>query len=124
MHLPPRPDGSAPFSVAQAGGNEEALKTLSRFVTTLEESSPFMSFNYIVGRTYESHSLPLSASEISSLLDEAIQSGVFLTDSRTILDRATGEYRDINIFRLNRQHPVVVEALKQPAKPQVGTKDE
>lgn len=124
MHLPPRSDGSAPFSVAQAGGNEEALKTLSRFVTTLEESSPFMSFNYIVGRTYESHSLPLSASEISSLLDEAIQSGVFLTDSRTILDRATGEYRDINIFRLNRQHPVVVEALKQPAKPQVGTKDE
>ena len=71
-----------------------------------------MSFNYIVGRAHESRSLPLSASEISSLLDEAIQSGLFLIDSRTILDRATGEYRDINIFRLNRQHPVVVGALK------------
>ena len=92
--------------------NEETLKTLLRFVNKLEESSPFMSFNYIVSRTYESRTLPLSASEISSLLDEAIQSGVFLIDSRTILDRATGEYRDINIFRLNRQHPVVVAAIK------------
>ncbi len=121
---PPAADGAAPYVAAQLRGNEEAMKTLARFVTKLEESSPFMSFNYIVGRTYESHSLPLSTSEISSLLDEAIQSGVFLTDSRTILDRATGEYRDINIFRLNRQHPVVVAALNQPTKQKVTARDE
>jgi hypothetical protein len=88
------------------------MKNLARFVNKLEESSPFMSFNYIVSRAYESRTLQLSTSEISSLLDEAIQSGVFMTESRTILDRATGEYRDINIFRLNRQHPTVVAALK------------
>ena len=111
-------DGGA-FGGATVKANEETLKTLARFVNKLEESSPFMSFNYIVSRTYESRTLPLSASEISSLLDEAIQSGVFLTDSRTILDRATGEYRDINIFRLNRQHPTVVAALK-PGKQKAG----
>ena len=103
--------------------SDETLKNLVRFVNKLEESSPFMSFNYIVSRAYESHSLPLSASEISSLLDEAIQSGIFLTDSRTILDRATGEYRDINIFRLNRQHPLVVAGLKSN-KQKMGAKDE
>jgi hypothetical protein len=104
---------------APRANNEEIMKSLLRFVTKLEESSPFMSFNYIVGRAYESRTLPLSATELSSLLDEAIQSGVFQVDSRTILDRATGEYRDINIFRLNRQHPMVVSALK-PAKPRAA----
>jgi uncharacterized LabA/DUF88 family protein len=120
----PTADRTAPYVAAQLRGNEEAMKTLACFVTKLEESSPFMSFNYIVGRTYESHSLPLSTSEISSLLDEAIQSGVFLTDSKTILDRATGEYRDINVFRLNRQHPVVAAALNEPAEQKVGMRDE
>lgn len=119
--LPVPPDGSLGGTPARS--NEETLKSLVRFVNKLEESSPFMSFNYIVSRAYESRTLPLSLSEISSLLDEAIQSGVFLTDSRTILDRATGEYRDINIFRLNRQHPIVVAGLK-PSKQKVGARDE
>ncbi len=102
---------------------EETLSTLAHFVNKLEESSPFMSFNYIVGRTYESHVLPLTSTEISALLDEAIQSGLFLIDSRTILDRATGEYRDINIFRLNRQHPIVAAALSS-GRPKVALKEE
>lgn len=116
-------EGSGGLAPIAPRVSEETLKNLVRFVNKLEESSPFMSFNYIVGRAYESRTVPLSTSEISSLLDEAIQSGVFLTDSRTILDRATGEYRDINIFRLNRQHPVVAGALK-PTRQKVGTKDE
>ncbi len=102
---------ATPIGVTAPRTSGETLRTLLRFVNKLEESSPFMSFNYIVSRTHESRTLPLSTSEISSLLDEAIQSGVFLIDSRTILDRATGEYRDINIFRLNRQHPSVAAAL-------------
>ncbi len=110
-------------SASRPAASEETLKTLAHFVNKLEESSPFMSFNYIVGRTYESHVLPLSSAEISSLLDEAIQSGLFLIDSRTILDRATGEYRDINIFRLNRQHPIVAAALTA-SRPKVGLKEE
>jgi uncharacterized LabA/DUF88 family protein len=106
--------------------SQENLIGLLRIVNKLEESSPFMSFNYVVSRAYESRALPLSATEISTLVDEAIQNGVFLIDSRTILDRATGEYRDINIFRLNRQHPTVVAALAtpKPAKPRSGGKEE
>jgi uncharacterized LabA/DUF88 family protein len=111
------PSGGNPWS------SGEALISLLRVVNKLEESSPFMSFNYIVSRTHESRALPLSTAEISAVLDEAIQNGVFLIDSRTILDRATGEYRDINIFRLNRQHPTVVDALK-PSKPRSGGKEE
>jgi uncharacterized LabA/DUF88 family protein len=125
-------EARVPLNGAREGGepssgnprsSEENLIGLLRVVNKLEESSPFMSFNYVVSRTYESRALPLSATEISTLVDEAIQSGVFLIDSRTILDRATGEYRDINIFRLNRQHPTVVAALK-PARPRAGGKEE
>jgi uncharacterized LabA/DUF88 family protein len=103
--------------------SSENLISLLRVVNKLEESSPFMSFNYVVSRSQESRAVPLSAVEISTMLDEAIQNGLFLIDSRTILDRATGEYRDINIFRLNRQHPTVVAALK-PSKPRTGGKEE
>ena len=119
------PDAGASLvaTAHRAHADEETLTVLARFVNKLEESSPFMSFNYIVGRTYESRVLPMSSAEISSLLDEAIQSGLFQIDSRTILDRATGEYRDINIFRLNRQHPLVAEAL-QPSKPKAAVKEE
>ncbi len=117
-------DGAGSFVASGTRVNEETMRSLARFVNKLEESSPFMSFNYIVSRAYESRTLPLTTSEISSLLDEAIQSGVFMTDSRTILDRATGEFRDINIFRLNRQHPTVAAALKPSAKPKVLAKDE
>ena len=77
----------------------------------LEQGSLFMSFNYIVNRTAESRIVPGSLTEISALVDRAVQDGVFLTDSRTILDRVTGEYRDINIFRLNRRHPLVAKNL-------------
>ncbi|MGE5619030.1 MAG: NYN domain-containing protein [Sphingomonadaceae bacterium] len=112
MHMENAQVPSAAFPASNhRGSNEDAMMNLARFVNKLEESSPFMSFNYIVSRAFESRTLQLSTSEISSLLDEAIQSGVFLTDSRTILDRATGEYRDINIFRLNREHPTVAAAL-------------
>lgn len=90
---------------------DERLATLIRFVNSLEESSPFMSFTYIANRAYESHLLPCTMGEITAMLDGAIQEGLFLIDSRPILDRATGEYRAINIFRLNRQHPTVVQAL-------------
>jgi len=124
VHMEAAHDGVGGLATPTARANEETMKTLVRFVNKLEESSPFMSFNYIVSRAYESRTLPLSMSEISSLLDEAIQSGVFMTDSRTILDRATGEFRDINIFRLNRQHPTVVAALKAAPKQKAAAKDE
>lgn len=118
---------SAPAPVAEATepspDQGDTMQSLLRFVNKLEESSPFMSFNYIVTRTYDSHALPLSSSEISAMLDDAIQNGVFMVDSRTILDRATGEYRDINIFRLNRQHPTVVGVLESGA-PEDGTREE
>jgi len=91
--------------------DESRLVPLITFVNLLEQGSPFMSFNYIVNRTAESRVLPLSLTEVSALIDRAIQDGMFLTESRTILDRVTGEYRDINIFRLNRRHPLVASTL-------------
>jgi uncharacterized LabA/DUF88 family protein len=91
--------------------DESRLVPLINFVNMLEQGSPFMSFNYIVNRSAESRIVPGSLTEISALVDRAIQDGMFLTDSRTILDRVTGEYRDINIFRLNRRHPLVANTL-------------
>jgi uncharacterized LabA/DUF88 family protein len=100
--------------------DEESLTALVRFVGLLEEGSPFMSFNYIVNRFAESRILQLPLDDVSSLVDRAVQDGMFLTDTRTILDRVTGEYRDINIFRLNRAHPLVARALEEEAAP-IGT---
>jgi hypothetical protein len=65
-----------------------------------------------VNRTAEGRVIPGSLNDISSLVDRAVQDGMFLTDTRTILDRVTGEYRNINIFRLNRRHPIVEKALE------------
>jgi uncharacterized LabA/DUF88 family protein len=100
--------------------DEESFAALVRFVGLLEEGSPFMSFNYIVNRFAESRVLPLTLTDISALVDRAVQEGMFLTDTRTILDRVTGEYRDINIFRLNRRHPLVERSLEEEGVP-VGT---
>jgi hypothetical protein len=96
--------------------DEENLVPLISFVDMLEQSSPFMSFNYIVNRAAESRVVPLALNEVSALVDRAIQDGMFLTDSRTILDRVTGEYRDINIFRLNRRHPLVERVVAGSAE--------
>lgn len=92
--------------------DERHLAALIRFIDVLEQGSPFMSFNYLVNRSAESRIVPLTLNEVSTLVDRAIEDGMFLTDSRTILDRVTGEYRDINIFRLNRRHPLVARTLE------------
>lgn len=101
--------------------DEERLAALIRFVDVLEQGSPFMSFNYITNRSAEARVVPLSLTELSALVDRAIQDGMFLTDSRTILDRVTGEYRDINIFRLNRRHPLVAKVLQEEPSPELST---
>ena len=94
-----------------SGPEEENIYALLRLVGLLEQSSPFVSFNYIVNRALEARIVPGAASEVSQLLDRAIREEMLVTDSRTILDRVTGEYRDINIFRLNRRHPLVEKSV-------------
>ncbi|MPZ13714.1 MAG: NYN domain-containing protein [Chloroflexi bacterium] len=101
-----------PEATALEGAAEERVTAILRFVDMLEQSSPFMSFNYIVNRCAEARIVPLTLRELSGLVDRAVQEGMFLTDSRTILDRVTGEYRDINIFRLNRRDPLVARVLE------------
>jgi hypothetical protein len=105
--------------VKLSDADEEKLKTMIGFVNLLEEHSPFMSFTYIANRAAEARVLPMALNDLSALLDRAIQDGMFLTDTRTILDRVTGEYRDINIFRLNRHHPLVSKVLESQTEPQL-----
>jgi hypothetical protein len=120
----PRPQRQLPQAAGRGldPSDEHHLVALVRFIDMLEQGSPFMSFNYIVNRSAESRLVPMTLPEISGLIDRAIQDGLFLTDTRTILDRVTGEYRDINIFRLNRRHPVVARALAdQPGVAELST---
>jgi hypothetical protein len=118
VELPPLPTAGAASVVRRPQPprleevDEGAFAALVRFVDLLEQGSPFMSFNYIVNRSAEARIGSLSLNDLSGLVDRAVQDGMFLTDTRTILDRVTGEYRDINIFRLNRRHPVVARALE------------
>ena len=89
------------------------LRSLLRLVDLLEQHSPFVSFNYIVNRALEARLVPgAAANDVSQLLDRAIREEMLLTDSRTILDRVTGEYRDINVFKLNRKHPFVARTIE------------
>jgi hypothetical protein len=99
---------------------EEELAHLHRlvgFLDELEHNSPYMSFNFMAERAYETSGLPLTISEIAALLNTAIEDGVFTRDTRTVWNRATNEYRDINIFRLNRSNQLVSEALAANAVP-------
>jgi uncharacterized LabA/DUF88 family protein len=97
---------------AATGPVDERMAGLLRLVGLLEQSSPFVSFNYIVNRALEARVVPGGTPEVSHLLDRAIREEMLTTDSRTILDRVTGEYRDINVFRLNRRHPLVERVVE------------
>jgi hypothetical protein len=109
----PRPLQQEPATAKGGLVEDDNLVALVRFVDILEQSSPFMSFNYIVNRTADARVTSLSLTELSALVDRAIQDGMFMTDTRTILDRVTGEYRDINIFRLNQRHPLVARIIAE-----------
>lgn len=94
------------------GEEERALAApLIRFLDELEHNSPYMSFNFMAERAFESSGLPHSISEIAALLNTAIEDGVFKRDTKTVWNRATNEYRDINIFKLNRSHQLVAQTL-------------
>ncbi|MDP9379224.1 MAG: NYN domain-containing protein [Chloroflexota bacterium] len=102
----------AQTTVSSLGDDERGLlNRLVRFLDELEHNSPYMSFNFMAERAYESSGLPLSISEIAALLNTAIEDSVFKRDTKTVWNRATNEYRDINIFKLNRSHEVVSDAL-------------
>ena len=93
----------------QVGQEDERryLGALISFLDELEKNSPYMSFNFMAERAVESGRIDLSISEIASLLNIAIEENVFNRDTKLIFNRATNEYRDINIFRLNNAHPLV-----------------
>lgn len=113
--LEPRQNGVAATGAISHEDERWLMARLIGFLDELEQNSPYMSFNFMAERAMESANLSLSVSEIASLLNTAIEDCVFRRDTKTIFNRATNEYRDINIFRLNRSHPLVAETL--PAGP-------
>ncbi len=98
-------------SVGIREDERDSIVRLVSFLDELEHNSPYMSFNFMTERAYESSGLPLTISEIAALLNTAIEDGVFKRDTKTVWNRATNEYRDINIFKVNRAHDLVAEAL-------------
>lgn len=107
----PAPVVEAAKSVITREDERDLVARLIAFLYELEQNSPYMSFNFMAERAMESGQLDLSVSEIAALLNTAIEDGVFKRDTKTIFNRATNEYRDINIFHLNRTHPLVMETL-------------
>ncbi len=102
-----------PNSLIYSDGQQRLSSRLVAFLDELEQKSPYMSFNFMAERALEDGGLPLSFSEIASLLNAAIDDGVFRRETKTIFNRATNEYRDINVFHLNRSHPLVAEATSE-----------
>ncbi len=85
------------------------------FLDDLERNSPFMSFNFMAERAIESGVLPPSLSyyQVSSMLNVAIEEEMLRRETKEVFTRATNEYRDVNIFKLNRSHPFVAELIQK-----------
>lgn len=88
-----------------------ALSGLIVFLDELEQNSPYMSFNFMADRAARSGAVGLTVHQAASLLNAAIDEGVFCRETRTVFSHGGREPHDVNIFRLNRAHPWVMEAL-------------
>jgi len=89
------------------------LIKLIRYISELERNSPYMSFNFMVENAANNGILPISVSEIATMLNIAIDDGIFKRETKTIYSKATNDYREISVFHLNRSHPLVIEATEE-----------
>jgi uncharacterized LabA/DUF88 family protein len=102
-------DETAPSASPPA--DEEALDRLVRFANKLEQTYEYVAFKFLVDRAMGADILDMSRSQISALLNDAIEQRLFRRGTYVRTDSNTGEEQQIRTILLNRGHSRVQEAL-------------
>ena len=104
--------------------DEAALPAIIRFADALEARSPYVAFMYLVDQVSRAAIVPhLSRDQLMLLLNQAVDSLIFLRGTYTLEDPLSGETKNIRTLVLNRDHPTVREALAQVAEPQPAAQE-
>jgi uncharacterized LabA/DUF88 family protein len=105
------PEGEAEPSAAPPS-DEEAMNKLIRFADKLEKTYDYVAFKFLVDRAMGADLFDrLSRSQVSALLNDAIEQRLFRRGTYVKLDPNTGEEQQIRTILLNRGHARVQQAL-------------
>lgn len=105
------PEGEAKPSAAPPS-DEEAMNKLIRFADKLEKTYDYVAFKFLVDRAMGADLFDrLSRSQVSALLNDAIEQRLFRRGTYVKLDPNTGEEQQIRTILLSRGHPRVQQAL-------------
>ena len=105
------PEGEAEPSAAPPS-DEEAINKLIRFADKLEKTYDYVAFKFLVDRAMGADIFQrLSRSQVSALLNDAIEQRLFRRGTYVKIDPNTGEEQQIRTILLNRGHGRVQEAL-------------
>lgn len=112
VYLPERvPEGETEPSTASPS-DEEAMNRLLRFAEKLEKTYDFVAFKFLVDRAMGADLFDrMSRSQVSALLNDAIEERLFRRGTYVKIDPNTGEEQQIRTILLNRGNTRVREAL-------------
>ncbi len=115
---PPQAEEDVDSSVKITDLAREDLQSFLRFVANLEDKSKYLRMPYVVANLRSRSILPsLSRAQLKSLLRDAQAQGVFKEGSREVKKHTTGEPMELETLELNRNNPLVAEALQETASP-------
>jgi len=105
------PEGEAEPSAAPPS-DEEAVNKLLRFAGKLEKTYDYVAFKFLVDRAMGADLFDkMSRSQVSALLNDAIEERLFRRGTYVKIDPNSGEEQQIRTILLNRSSPRVKEAL-------------
>jgi uncharacterized LabA/DUF88 family protein len=105
------PAGEAEPSKAPPS-DEEAVNKLLRFANKLEKTYDYVAFKFLVDRTMGADLFDkMSRSQVSAVLNDAIEQRLFRRGTYVKMDPNTGEEQQIRTILLNRGHHRVQQAI-------------
>jgi uncharacterized LabA/DUF88 family protein len=115
---PEQGDEDFDSSVSLSDLDENTRRDFIRFIANLEAKSKYLRLPYVVANLRSSSILPsLSRAQLRSLVRDAVRQGLFKEGRITVKDHTTGEPRELDTLELDRNHPLVSQALAaEPAK--------
>ncbi len=91
----------------------DKLEHFILFAYSLEQTSPFVAFNYLVNKLFNEGQLHLDRRQTMALVNDAIAREIFVRDTYEEFNEFTGETRTLPVIRLNRQQQMVSELINR-----------
>lgn len=112
VYLPESVPKGEPTPSASAPSDEAAVSKLLGFADKLEKTYDYVAFKFLVDRAMGEEVFDdMSRSQVSALLNDAIEQRLFRRGTYVQIDSDTGEENQIRTILLNRSHPSVRKAL-------------